>query len=84
MRHNEIYARVRGAGPSLLELAQDLTDYKAEITKAVSASDKLALDQTLATQRLARGVVPELDACFAALELESLSLRECAATEATA
>lgn len=84
MRHNEIYARVRGADQSLLELAEDPTNYKAEIAKAVTASDKLALAQKLATQRLARGVVPELDACFAALELEAVSLRESAATNATA
>jgi len=74
MRHNEVYARIRGAGRSLLELAADCTDYKAEIAKATSASEKLALAQNLATQRLARGVVPELDACFAALELQSVSL----------
>ena len=73
MRHNEVYARIRGAGRSLFELTADATDYKAEIAKAASASEKLALAQQLATQRLARGVVPELDACFAALELESVS-----------
>jgi len=73
MRHNEVYAQVRGTGRSLLELAADTTDYKAEIAKVTSASEKLALAQRLATRRLARGVVPELDACFAALELESVS-----------
>ena len=68
---NEIYARVRHADQSLIELAADSTDYKAEIAKASSASERLALAQKLATQRLARGVVPELDACFAALDLQS-------------
>jgi hypothetical protein len=29
----------------------------------------MSLGQKLATRRLARGVVPELDACFAALNL---------------
>lgn len=70
MSFNEVYARVRGSGQSLFELAADATDYKAEIARAGSASDKLALAQKLATRRLARGVVPELDACFAALDLQ--------------
>ena len=30
---NEVYALVRGNGQSLAELAQDQTDYKAEIVK---------------------------------------------------
>ena len=72
LRDNEVYARVRGAGESLIELAADATDYKAEIVKAGSAAEKMALVQKLATQRLARGVIPELDACFAALELRCL------------
>jgi hypothetical protein len=73
MRYNEVYARVRGSGQSLIELAADTTDYKADISKAGSASEKLALAQKLATQRLARGVIPELDACFAALDLRCLA-----------
>jgi hypothetical protein len=71
MTFNEVYARVRGTGQSLHELAADATDYKAQIARATSASDKLALAQKLATRRLACGVVPELDACFAALDLQS-------------
>ncbi|MCB2022175.1 MAG: hypothetical protein KDG44_15380 [Burkholderiaceae bacterium] len=71
MTYNEVYARVRATHQSLAELAADATDYKAEIAKAASAADKLALAQRLATRRLARGVVPELDACFAALDLPS-------------
>ena len=70
---NEVYALVRGTGQSLTELAADRTDYKAEITKAGTPSDKLVLAQRLATQRLARGVIPELDACFAALDLHRLA-----------
>jgi hypothetical protein len=73
MRYNEVYTRVRGTGRSLVELAADTTDYKAEIAKAGSAPEKMALAQQLATQRLARGVIPELDACFAALDLRCLS-----------
>jgi hypothetical protein len=51
----------------------DRTDYKAEISRAGAQADKLALAQRLATQRLARGVIPELDACFAALDLHRLT-----------
>jgi hypothetical protein len=69
MRQNEVYPRIRDAGRTLTELAADPSDYKAQIANACSPSDKLALAQKLATQRLARGVVPELDTCFAALEL---------------
>lgn len=66
---NEIYERVKGTGADLAALALDETDYKALIVQAASTADKLALAQKLATRRLARGVVPELDACFAALAL---------------
>jgi hypothetical protein len=66
---NEIYERVKGAGVDIAALARDSTDYKALIGKARSTDDKLALAQKLATSRLASGVLPELDACFAALGL---------------
>ena len=66
---NEIYERVKGTGTSLAELANDETDYKALIAQAKDTADKLALAQRLATRRLASGVMPELDECFAALEL---------------
>jgi len=72
LHYNEVYALVRGTGQSLKALAADPTDYKQLIAQASSTSDKVALAQTLATQRLARGVLPELDACFAALDLQSL------------
>jgi len=61
--------RVKGSGVDLATLARDETDYKALIVKAQGTADKLALAQKLATRRLASGVVPELDACFAALAL---------------
>jgi len=67
---NEIYARTKGKDSDLAALARDDTDYKALIAKARDTAEKLALAQKLATHRLASGVVPELDACFAALELE--------------
>jgi hypothetical protein len=66
---NEIYERVKGTETRLADLADDETDYKALIARAKDGADKLALAQKLATRRLASGVVPELDECFAALEL---------------
>jgi hypothetical protein len=68
---NEIYARVRGSGADLAALARDETDYKSLIAEAQDTTKKLAWAQKLANRRLARGVVPELDACFAALELSA-------------
>jgi hypothetical protein len=69
---NEIYGRVKGLGAAvdLAALARDTTDYKSLIVKANDVAEKLALAQALATRRLACGVIPELDACFVALELE--------------
>ena len=66
---NEVYARVSGMGADLAEIARDETDYKRLIARAGDRQEKMALGQKLATRRLARGVVPELDACFAALGL---------------
>lgn len=66
---NEIYERIKGSGVDLTAMARDQTDYKALIVKAQGTANKLALAQKLATRRLASGVVPELDACFAALGL---------------
>jgi MinD-like ATPase involved in chromosome partitioning or flagellar assembly len=68
---NEIYARVNGAASDISALAADPTDYKAEIAATSDTAQRLALAQRLAVGRLARGVVPELDACFTALRLES-------------
>lgn len=68
---NEIYGRIKGTKTGLASLASDPTDYKALIVQAKGVNEKLALAQKLATRRLASGVVPELDACFAALELRS-------------
>lgn len=66
---NEIYRRVKGNGTDVAALASDGTDYKALIARAHSTEEKLTLAQRLATRRLAVGVLPELDACFAALGL---------------
>lgn len=70
---NEIYARIRGIQADLGTLARDATDYKSLIAQAKDAPQKLALAQKLATRRLATGVVLELDACFAALDLGTRS-----------
>lgn len=67
---NEIYARINGHAGDLRTLVRDETDYKGLIARARDTAEKLALAQRLATRRLASGVVPELDACFAALALE--------------
>jgi hypothetical protein len=66
---NEVYGRIRGSNVELATLARDDTDYKALIVKASDTAEKLALAQKLATRRLAVGVLPQLDACFAALGL---------------
>ena len=71
---NEIYERIKGSGADLAALVRDDTDYKALIARAGSIADKVALAQKLANRRLASGVVPELDACFAALELEDVAV----------
>lgn len=67
---NEIYARLKGSKTDLATLANDPADYKALIVQARGTTEKVALAHKLATRRLASGVVPELDACFAALELK--------------
>jgi cellulose biosynthesis protein BcsQ len=67
---NEIYQRVQHDGRSINDLAADGTDYKALIAKAKDQAEKIALADKLATRRLATGVLPELDACFAALALQ--------------
>lgn len=66
---NEIYGRVNGQGGDLAVLAADTTDYKAQIAAAPESAARILLAQRLATRRLASGVLPELDACFAALDL---------------
>ena len=78
---NEVYARIRGSGADLAEVARDETDYKGLIARASDRSEKMALGQKLATRRLARGVVTQLDACFAALDLGRLGTDAAAAKE---
>mgnify|MGYP006335483285 CR=1 FL=1 len=66
---NEIFERLKGTGADLGALARDDTDYRALIVRAPDTAAKLKWAQLLANRRLARGVVPELDACFEALDL---------------
>ncbi len=70
---NEIYGRVSGSGVDLATVAADPTDYKGLIKAEPDFAARLALAQRLATQRLASGVVPELDACFKALRLDEFA-----------
>ena len=70
LTENEIYQRVKQDGRSISDLANDPTDYKALIAKAKTQDEKLALADKLAIKRLATGVLPELDACFEALDLK--------------
>lgn len=67
---NEIYSRINGAGVDLVAMAADPTDFKGRMAATPDLVERLALAQRLALHRLASGVVPELDACFAALGLE--------------
>jgi MinD-like ATPase involved in chromosome partitioning or flagellar assembly len=69
MTVNEVYQLVKGSDASLTELTRDETDYKALIKRAADTQEKVAWARKLATRRLACGVVPELDECFAALAL---------------
>src|SRR6218665_2045156 len=69
---SEIYAMARDSQADISALALDATDYKRMISRTEDRNEKLALARKLSTQRLASGAVPELDACFAALELVEL------------
>ena len=81
MGMNEVYARVARMGIDLGEIARDETDYKRLIGRTVDRLEKMSLGQKLATRRLARGVLPELDACFAALNLQRFVSSEIDAAE---
>jgi hypothetical protein len=70
---NELYERIKASGTEVAQLASDTTDYRRRIVQAGSMSEKLALADQLANARLAGGVLAELDACFAALRLDSLA-----------
>ena len=67
---NEIFQRLKGSDRSITALATDTTDFKALIAKEADPAKKSELASQLATKRLANGIVPELQACFEALELK--------------
>ena len=80
---NEVYARIRGSSTDLAEIARDGTDYKRLIARTTDRTEKMTLGQKLATRRLARGVVSQLDACFEALDLGRLVSDRAGAAGAT-
>jgi hypothetical protein len=81
---NEVYERVKVSPVGLVELAADVTDYKALIAATEDPAERLRLAQRLGLTRLARGVLPELDACFAALELSACANRRSSAAASPA
>ena len=70
---NEIYGRVTGPDVDLASVAADPTDFKGLIKATNDSTERLTLAQRLATRRLASGVVPELNTCFRALQLDELA-----------
>jgi MinD-like ATPase involved in chromosome partitioning or flagellar assembly len=66
---NEIYGLVNATGVEISALADDTTNFKTLIAATASSDERIALARRLAMQRLARGVVPALDACFNALAI---------------
>jgi hypothetical protein len=67
---NEIYQRLKQDGRTITELSADKTDYKKLIAGEANRDKKVMLADQLAVKRLADGVLPELDACYAALQLK--------------
>ena len=78
---NEIYGRIRGSGQDIASIASDTTDFKSLISDAPDVESRIEVARRLATHRLALGILPELDACFAALALTD-SLQSVAETAA--
>jgi hypothetical protein len=70
---NEIYGLVNGTGQEIAALAADTTDFKRLISATPDSAERTTFARRLAMQRLARGVVPKLDACFVALRLSALA-----------
>jgi hypothetical protein len=70
LTNNEIYQRLRLDGRSITELSADGTEYKKLISEEKDQAKKMLLADKLAVKRLADGVLPELDACYAALKLK--------------
>jgi hypothetical protein len=68
---NEVFQLAGGA--DLAALASDATDYRSLIARASDSTERYAFARKLALRRLAAGVVPRLDACFAALGLDAMA-----------
>ncbi|HJV71224.1 StbB family protein [Ideonella sp.] len=66
---NELYQLLVGSDRSVIDVAHDETDFKRLIALADDRAEKIKLAEALALRRLAQGVLPELEACFAALKL---------------
>ncbi len=66
---SEVFQLVQQDGRSISDIANDKTDFKTLIATTHDRAEKLTLAEKLGTTRLARGVLPQLDACFAALKL---------------
>jgi MinD-like ATPase involved in chromosome partitioning or flagellar assembly len=64
---SELFAKVRNSGQSIAEMADDQTDFKAEISRASSAQEKAALAAQLSVKRLAQGVRENLTEVYASL-----------------
>ena len=73
---NEIYGLVNSTGQEIAALAADTTDFKRLISATSDSAERVAFARRLAMQRLARGVVPKLDACFDALGLSALAAQQ--------
>jgi Asp-tRNA(Asn)/Glu-tRNA(Gln) amidotransferase B subunit len=71
LHNNEIYGLVNSTSVAISALADDTTNFKALIAAAASSKERVVLARRLAMQRLARGVVPTLDACFKALAIST-------------
>lgn len=69
---NEVFEMVKGTTLTLAEVASPATNWKAKIMDAKEAGDNgeaARMARELSKQRLASGILPDLDAAFAALKL---------------
>ena len=64
---SELYAKINNQGRTLVELADDETDYKALIANSATGDEKLALAAKLSIKRLSQGVRRNMVAVFESL-----------------
>jgi len=67
VRENELFSYLQTAPETVAELAEDTTDFRAQIKAAETDEEKIALVSQLANTRLAAGVQEELDQVYKAL-----------------